>query len=51
MFYKYIKKTEVKRDLKKANNWVVALLLIIPNVIRLFKGPNMYKSNLKYKKS
>ena len=50
MFYKYMKKT-IKKGTYKNKGLVVSMLLILPDVIRHFKGPRMYKSNVNHKKS
>ena len=45
MFYKYMgkkknkKKTELEKDPEKNNGLVVSMLLILPDVIKHFKGP------------
>ena len=46
-----MKKNRFKKETHKNRELVVSMLLILPDVIRHFKGPRMYKSNVNHKKS
>ena len=50
MFYKYMK-NRIKKETHKNRELVVSMLLILPDVIRHFKGARMYKSQVNHKKS
>ena len=49
--FTYTWKDKIKKGTHKKKGFVVSMLLILPNVIRYFKGPRIYKSNVNHKKS